>query len=61
MTAAGNETLKQMEKAAVRLTKMAGYVNAGTVEYLYTADGEYYFLELNPRLQVSYINTIVFF
>ncbi|XP_065833896.1 acetyl-CoA carboxylase-like isoform X2 [Oscarella lobularis] len=54
VTAAGNETLKQMEKAAVRLTKMAGYVNAGTVEYLYTADGEYYFLELNPRLQVEH-------
>ena len=39
-------------QAAVRLTKMVGYVSAGTVEYLYV-DGEgFYFLEFNPRLQV---------
>lgn len=41
-----------MEKAAVRLAKMVGYVSAGTVEYLYQDDQGFNFLELNPRLQV---------
>ncbi|XP_031330897.1 acetyl-CoA carboxylase isoform X2 [Photinus pyralis] len=45
---------EEMEKAAVRLAKMVGYVSAGTVEYLYDTSGHYYFLELNPRLQVEH-------
>ncbi|XP_017779998.1 PREDICTED: acetyl-CoA carboxylase isoform X2 [Nicrophorus vespilloides] len=45
---------EDMEKAAVRLAKMVGYVSAGTVEYLYDTSGQYYFLELNPRLQVEH-------
>lgn len=45
----------EMEKAAVRLAKMVGYVSAGTVEYLYDpSTGQYFFLELNPRLQVEH-------
>ncbi|XP_015588836.1 acetyl-CoA carboxylase isoform X3 [Cephus cinctus] len=48
------EVFEEMEKAAVRLAKMVGYVSAGTVEYLYDTSGSYYFLELNPRLQVEH-------
>jgi acetyl-CoA carboxylase/biotin carboxylase 1 len=47
-----------MEDAAVRLGKLVGYVSAGTVEYLYShADDKFYFLELNPRLQVEHPTT----
>nr|CAD7194928.1 unnamed protein product [Timema douglasi] len=51
---ARQEVFEDMERAAVRLAKMVGYVSAGTVEYLYDTDGNYYFLELNPRLQVEH-------
>ena len=48
-----------MERAAVRLAKMVGYVSAGTVEYLYNSDtNTYSFLELNPRLQVGRISPV---
>jgi acetyl-CoA carboxylase/biotin carboxylase 1 len=50
---ASAETLKKMEKAARSLAKSVKYVGAATVEYLYTLeDSQFYFLELNPRLQV---------
>ncbi|KAL3270902.1 hypothetical protein HHI36_021411 [Cryptolaemus montrouzieri] len=51
---ASPDIFEDMEKAAVRLAKMVGYVSAGTVEYLYDPSGAYYFLELNPRLQVEH-------
>ncbi|XP_076256364.1 acetyl-CoA carboxylase isoform X2 [Rhynchophorus ferrugineus] len=51
---ASPDVFEEMEKAAVRLAKMVGYVSAGTVEYLYETSGDYYFLELNPRLQVEH-------
>ncbi|KAG6916120.1 hypothetical protein DXG01_008351 [Tephrocybe rancida] len=58
VTIAKEETFEQMEKAAVRLSKLVGYVSAGTVEYLYShADDYFYFLELNPRLQVEHPTT----
>ena len=52
--AAPPDVWRQMEQAAVRLAKAVGYANAGTVEYLFSEDGQFYFLELNPRLQVEH-------
>ncbi|KAJ8315639.1 LOW QUALITY PROTEIN: hypothetical protein KUTeg_007789 [Tegillarca granosa] len=52
---APGDVFEKMEKAAVELAKMVGYVSAGTVEYLYNVEDEtFYFLELNPRLQVEH-------
>ncbi|XP_030647474.1 acetyl-CoA carboxylase 2 [Chanos chanos] len=53
-TIASLSTFEQMERCAVRLAKMVGYVSAGTVEYLFSEDGSFHFLELNPRLQVEH-------
>ncbi|XP_075875663.1 acetyl-CoA carboxylase isoform X2 [Nelusetta ayraudi] len=53
-TIAATTTFEQMERHAVRLAKMVGYVSAGTVEYLFSEDGSFHFLELNPRLQVEH-------
>jgi len=47
------EIRSAMGDAAIRAVKAAGYVNAGTVEFIFN-DGEFYFLEVNARLQVEH-------
>jgi pyruvate carboxylase len=43
--------------AALRLAKSSNYINAGTVEFLVAPDGKFYFIEVNPRIQVEHTIT----
>jgi acetyl-CoA carboxylase, biotin carboxylase subunit len=44
----------RMGESAVRLAKAVGYASAGTVEYLLDKNGDFYFMEMNTRVQVEH-------
>jgi acetyl-CoA carboxylase biotin carboxylase subunit len=50
----GRKTREEMAAAAVRLAKTAGYTSAGTVEFIIDEEGNFYFIEMNTRIQVEH-------
>jgi acetyl-CoA carboxylase biotin carboxylase subunit len=53
-TAVSPELRERMVVAAQRAAKAVGYTNAGTIEFLLDPDGQFYFMEMNTRLQVEH-------
>ena len=53
-TALNTELRKKMGEDAIKVAKAAGYSNAGTVEFLLDQEENYYFLEVNTRVQVEH-------
>ncbi|MGG1688324.1 pyruvate carboxylase [Pseudalkalibacillus sp. NRS-1564] len=51
------ESRRDICEAAVKLMENVQYVNAGTVEFLVNQEGEFYFIEVNPRVQVEHTIT----
>ena len=48
------ERRRELCEAAARLAKTAGYTNAGTVEFIVDKNGDFYFIEMNARIQVEH-------
>jgi acetyl-CoA carboxylase biotin carboxylase subunit len=48
------KTRKALGEAAVRGARAVGYQNAGTIEFLVASTGEFYFMEMNTRIQVEH-------
>jgi acetyl-CoA carboxylase biotin carboxylase subunit len=52
--AVNEELRREMGEAAVNIGRAIGYTNAGTVEFILAPSGEFYFIEVNTRLQVEH-------
>lgn len=52
--AVSDKLRRAMGRMAVRAAKAAGYVNAGTIEFLLEEDEKFYFMEMNTRIQVEH-------
>lgn len=52
--ALSEELRKKMGKAAIKAAKAAGYINAGTIEFLLEKNENFYFMEMNTRIQVEH-------
>lgn len=48
------DTRSQMGQAAVSAARAVDYVGAGTVEFIYSDEGQFYFMEMNTRIQVEH-------
>lgn len=55
--AISDELRQKMGKAAVNAAKASGYVNAGTIEFLLEKNQNFYFMEMNTRIQVEHLVT----
>jgi acetyl-CoA carboxylase biotin carboxylase subunit len=53
-TALNDDLRNRMGKTALKIVELSGYSNAGTVEFLLDKKGNFYFLEVNARLQVEH-------
>ncbi len=51
------DTIAKIRADAVKIAKSVGYTNAGTLEFLVDKNGGYYFIEMNPRIQVEHTVT----
>ncbi len=53
-SAVTSEIRRKLGEVAVRAAKAANYKNAGTIEFLYDKNGNFYFMEMNTRIQVEH-------
>ena len=49
-----DQTRARLYDCAARMARAVGYTGVGTIEFLYTDDGQFYFMEMNTRLQVEH-------
>jgi len=49
-----SDVREKVARAAIKIARAVNYTNAGTVEFLVTPDGDFYFMEMNARLQVEH-------